>query len=164
MPHAPLCRERGLRANWHHGSVCPSSCLPVCLYFCLSVGNGHVRARWTLSAECPLLPWTPRVVFTGVSAYTLDAAGKVVKHVDHWDSCGEDELPVLPHVRDGQGEAVPGGEGELELDVRALAPLITGWLTPQQLAATSRLSGPSRALATATQLFAGPSPWMPDRF
>lgn len=100
MPHAPLCRERGLRANWHHGSVCPSSCLPVCLYFCLSVGNGHVRARWTLSAECPLLPWTPRVVFTGVSAYTLDAAGKVVKHVDHWDSCGEDELPVLGGLRD----------------------------------------------------------------
>lgn len=64
------------------------------------VGKGHVRARWTLSAECPLLPWKPRVVFTGVSVYTLDSAGKVVRHVDHWDSCGEDELPVLGGLRD----------------------------------------------------------------
>jgi len=58
-------------------------------------GNGVVRARWTLSAECPLLPWKPRVVFTGVSVYTLNTEGKVVKHVDIWDSCDEGELPLI---------------------------------------------------------------------
>jgi hypothetical protein len=59
-----------------------------------------LRLCRTLSAECPLLPWTPRVVFTGVSVYTLDSAGQVVKHVDLWDSCGEDELPLLGGLRD----------------------------------------------------------------
>jgi len=62
--------------------------------------KGLVRARWTLSAECPLLPWKPRVVFTGVSIYTLNAAGKVIKHVDVWDSCDEGELPFIGGLRD----------------------------------------------------------------
>jgi len=63
-------------------------------------GKGVVRARWTLSAECPLLPWKPRVVFTGVSIYTLNSAGKVVEHVDQWDSCKENELPVIGGLLD----------------------------------------------------------------
>ena len=62
--------------------------------------KGLVRARWTLSAACPLLPWTPRVLFTGVSIYTLDAVGKVVKHIDQWDSCTDDELPLIGGLRD----------------------------------------------------------------
>ena len=63
-------------------------------------GKGLVRARWTLSAECPLLPWTPRVVFTGVSIYTLNSAGRVIKHEDEWDSCSTAELPLLGGLRD----------------------------------------------------------------
>jgi len=54
----------------------------------------------TLSAECPLLPWKPRVVFTGVSIYTLDGKGKVAKHVDVWDSCAPEALPLFGGIKD----------------------------------------------------------------
>lgn len=113
------------------------------------------------------LPWLLRVVDVGAAlsrrGYPSGLDLELQLRIDDWFLPENGGRWVL-RVRDGQGEATPGGEGELELDVRALAPLLTGWLTPQQLAATSRLSGPARAMASATQLFAGPSPWMPDRF
>ncbi len=40
------------------------------------------------------------MVFTGVSIYTLDTKGKVLKHVDVWDSCGQASIPFLGGIRD----------------------------------------------------------------
>lgn len=48
--------------------------------------EGKVRSRWTFSSEVKLLPWKPRVFFTGIATYELDPNGKVTKHVDEWDS------------------------------------------------------------------------------
>ncbi|MBW4576132.1 MAG: GNAT family N-acetyltransferase [Aphanothece sp. CMT-3BRIN-NPC111] len=67
-------------------------------------------------------------------------------------------------VSGGQGEVTRGGRGELQLDVRGLAPLYTGLFTPYQLQVTGQLEGSEKALSVASQLFAGSEPWMSDFF
>lgn len=67
-------------------------------------------------------------------------------------------------VANGRGEVTKGGRGELKLDVSGLAPLYTGLFTPDQLQLTGYLKAKETALLTATQLFAGSQPWMPDFF
>lgn len=67
-------------------------------------------------------------------------------------------------VSNGRGEVTLGGRGELQLNVAGLAPLYTGLFTPQQLKLAGQLEATEIALSTATQLFAGASPWMPDFF
>ena len=67
-------------------------------------------------------------------------------------------------VAQGQGKVTPGGQGELRLDIHGLASLYTGLFTPYQLQLTGYLEATPEALATATQLFSGTAPWMPDFF
>jgi len=67
-------------------------------------------------------------------------------------------------VLNGRGEVTQGGKGELKLDVGGLAPLYTGLFTAHQLQLAGQLEATETALSTATQLFAGASPWMPDFF
>jgi predicted acetyltransferase len=67
-------------------------------------------------------------------------------------------------VSGGRGEVTRGGKGELQLDVRALAPLYTGLFTPYQLQLTGQIVATDDALTVATQLFTGSEPWMPDKF
>jgi len=70
---------------------------------------------------------------------------------------------------EGRVERLPGdGPGEepadLTLSVAALAPLFSGHLAPAALRRTGGLDGGDAALATAALVFAGPRPWMADRF
>ncbi|WP_199312703.1 GNAT family N-acetyltransferase [Microcoleus sp. FACHB-672] len=67
-------------------------------------------------------------------------------------------------VSGGRGEVTKGGKGELQLDIRALAPLYTGLFTAYQLHANGQLEATENALSLATQIFAGSQPWMPDFF
>ncbi|QLE56057.1 enhanced intracellular survival protein Eis [Nostoc sp. TCL26-01] len=67
-------------------------------------------------------------------------------------------------VANGRGEVTKGGKGELQLDIRGLAPLYTSLFTPQQLQLTGKLVGTEASLVAATQIFAGTSPWMADFF
>ncbi len=67
-------------------------------------------------------------------------------------------------VAGGAATVEPGGRGELQLDVATLAPLYTGHVRASRLAADGRLEGPPAAVELAGRLFAGPAPWMPDRF
>lgn len=67
-------------------------------------------------------------------------------------------------VSDGQGEVKKGGLGNFKLDIRGLAPLYTGLLTPHQLQLGGQLEAEETASLIATQLFAGSLPWMPDNF
>jgi predicted acetyltransferase len=86
-------------------------------------------------------------------------------HLDiHDDLLPENNGKLILTVSNGQGEVNRGGTGELKLTVQALTPLYTGLFTPYQLAAIGYLDGSELALSTATQLFAGSSPWMPDFF
>ncbi|MCA1993080.1 MAG: GNAT family N-acetyltransferase [Coleofasciculus sp. S288] len=67
-------------------------------------------------------------------------------------------------VSKGRGEVSRGGRGELQLDIRGLAPLYTGLFTPYQLQLIGHIEASDAALAIATQLFTGSAPWMPDKF
>ena len=67
-------------------------------------------------------------------------------------------------VSNGQGEVREGGRGGLRVDVRGLATLYSGRLSPEELRATGLLDGEPRDLAAAALAFAGPAPWMPDMF
>lgn len=67
-------------------------------------------------------------------------------------------------VSGGQGEVTKGGRGELQLDVRGLAPLYTGLFTPHQLQVTGQIEATTSALSAAAQIFAGSEPWMSDHF
>jgi predicted acetyltransferase len=67
-------------------------------------------------------------------------------------------------VANGKGSVTPGGRGDLLLNVSSLSPLYTNLFTPQQLQRMGHLDAPEPVLAIANQIFAGPSPWMPDFF
>ena len=62
------------------------------------------------------------------------------------------------------GKIIKGGKGELKLDIRGLASLFTGLFSPQQLEVAGKIDGTEQAISTATQIFAGTSPWMMDFF
>lgn len=67
-------------------------------------------------------------------------------------------------VEGGEASVEAGGRGDLSMDVRGLAPLYTGFLTPAQLANLGWVQGGESALETATRIFAGAEPWTPDSF
>ncbi len=67
-------------------------------------------------------------------------------------------------VANGRGEVTKGGKGELQLDIRGLAPLYTNLFAPSALQVMGQLEGTETAISTATQIFTGSSPWMPDFF
>lgn len=80
------------------------------------------------------------------------------------DGLPENSGKFILSVSSGRGKVTQGGQGELKIDIRGLAPLYTSLFTPQQLQLAGYLEAPETALATAAQLFAGASPWLPDFF
>lgn len=68
------------------------------------------------------------------------------------------------HVHAGQAEVEPGGQGQINLGVRELAALYSGFLTPAELQAIGAIAGPAPDLALAAAVFAGPRPWLADVF
>ncbi len=111
--------------------------------------------------------WFLRIVDV-ISALTVRGYPKSLDTQLHLDI--QDALIPANHdrfvlsVSQGQGHVERGGTGTLQLDIRGLAPLYTALLTAYQLQAIGYLSGSPDALATATLLFAGSEPWMPDHF
>ncbi len=67
-------------------------------------------------------------------------------------------------IADSKAEVHEGGRGELGIDIRGLASLYTGHLSPAELRATGYLEASDEVLATAAATFAGPAPWMSDIF
>lgn len=67
-------------------------------------------------------------------------------------------------IAGGEGKVQRGGQGRLRLDVRGLAPLYTGHLSPAALVQSGLLEGEAADLRRAAAVFAGPAPWMPDMF
>lgn len=57
-----------------------------------------------------------------------------------------------------------GGNGALRIDIRGLAPLLSGHLSAEQIQTMGLLDGPQDVLAAASSVFAGPAPGMNERF
>lgn len=67
-------------------------------------------------------------------------------------------------VSDGIGRVRQGGDGRLQLDVRALAALYSGQQSPEVLFLSGHLAGEEKERGLAAALFAGPPPAMTDFF
>lgn len=67
-------------------------------------------------------------------------------------------------VKGGVGEVSRGGNGDLRVDIRALAAIYTGYMSPSALSLCGVASGPERVMRTAAAVFAGTGPWMADFF
>lgn len=86
----------------------------------------------------------------------------------HFDVCddliAENHGRFVLNVSDGVGRVHDGGHGSVKVDVRGLASLYSGYLSAEMLASTGMLSAEPADLATASAVFAGPPPWLNDRF
>ncbi|MEM7761302.1 MAG: GNAT family N-acetyltransferase [Cyanobacteria bacterium P01_A01_bin.40] len=67
-------------------------------------------------------------------------------------------------VSQGKGVVTQGGNGDFQIDIRHLASLYTGWLSPLQLKQLNYLQTTPPALATASLMFSGDRSWMADFF
>jgi predicted acetyltransferase len=111
--------------------------------------------------------WMLRIVHV---AAALEARGYPLQHSAelHLD-IRDDVLPtntgrIVLEVADGHGYVKAGGAGDLQIDVRGLAALYTGFLSPHELALAGYAEGHDQAFAAAAAIFAGPAPWMRDHF
>lgn len=76
----------------------------------------------------------------------------------------ENQGRFVLEVDDGEAQVEPGGDGDMKLHVRTLATLYSGFLTPAALRLAGLLEASDAAVRTATALFSGPAPSMPDMF
>jgi len=76
----------------------------------------------------------------------------------------ENQGRFVLEVEEGEAQVRPGGEGDMKLHVRALAALYSGFLSPAALQLAGVLEADDTTLRTATVLFSGPPPTMPDMF
>jgi predicted acetyltransferase len=95
--------------------------------------------------------------------YPLGFEGRLELHVE------DDFLPAnagdrVLSITKGEATVEPGGSGAIRLDVRDLTCLFSGFLTAHQLALTGTLRASSWDQARLDAAFAGPRPWMADRF
>jgi predicted acetyltransferase len=68
-------------------------------------------------------------------------------------------------VEAGRGQVSRGGEGPaVQVDVRGLAALYSGFLAAEALSLVGMADGSAGALAAATALLSGPAPWLPEIF
>jgi predicted acetyltransferase len=68
------------------------------------------------------------------------------------------------HVSGGKGEVTRNGGADVSIDIRGLAPLYSGFISAEELKLAGLLDGPDEALARASAIFSGPSPWLADFF
>lgn len=111
--------------------------------------------------------WMLRIVHVPAAlearGYPADVTAEL--HLDVRDpllpqNCGR----WLLQVSGGRAQVQAGGEGALSLDVNGLASLYSGFHSPAQLVWAGHAVASDAALASAGALFAGPAPWMRDRF
>ena len=133
-------------------------------------GTPDEWAPWLLPNDTPELQyqedWMLRIV--DIDAALTQRGYPPITAEFHFDLT-DDILPdnagrrVLT-LRQGKPTVQPGGTGRIALDIRALAPLYTGYLSPQHLRDLDRLTGPEEDLTLLAAAFAAPLPAMPDHF
>ncbi len=95
--------------------------------------------------------------------YPAGYSGALHLEVDD-DLFPENRGRFVLEVENGEAEVRPGGDGDVKLHVRALAPLYSGFLSPAALQSAGALEADEVSLRTATALFSGPPPAMPDMY
>lgn len=76
----------------------------------------------------------------------------------------ENERPLVLTVEAGRGAVRVGGESRILLDIRGLAALYSGYMTPYMLRGMGLLDAADADMSRLMAVFAGPRPWMPERF
>lgn len=89
--------------------------------------------------------------------------GRLALHVED-DFLPANAGPRVLTVSGGAGRVEPGGAGAVRLDVRDLACLFSGSRTAHELATVGSLRADEADLVALDAAFAGPAPWMADRF
>jgi predicted acetyltransferase len=64
----------------------------------------------------------------------------------------------------GKARVTRGGSGRIQLDVRALAAVFSGFSHPSEMQAAGLLSADANDVARLGAVFAGPSPYLQDQF
>jgi predicted acetyltransferase len=95
--------------------------------------------------------------------YAPGRSGELHLAVDD-DLFPENNGPWILTVEDGRGRVTPGGRGSFRTSVRGLAPLYSGFLRAEVLAAIGWVEAPPEELRAAGAIFDGPTPWMPDMY
>ena len=111
--------------------------------------------------------WMVRVldVPAALQARGYPAGVSAALHLDVTDALfPENQGRFVLEVSEGEAEVRRGGDGDVRLDVRALAPLFSGYLVPEALRLAGALTAGDEALRVAALLFSGPPPAMPDMF
>ncbi len=80
------------------------------------------------------------------------------------DLISENARRFVLSVSSGAVRVRPGGNGALQMEIRGLAPLLSGHLSAEQIQTMGLLDGPPDVLAAASAVFAGPAPGMNERF
>jgi len=120
-----------------------------------------------LAPTCANHPWMLRIVDVQAALEQRGyAAGVGVElHLGIRDGLlKENERPFVLTVEAGRSAVRVGGEARIMLDVRGLAALFTGHVTPQALKGLGLVEGSDADLAKLGAAFSGPQPWMPERF
>lgn len=82
----------------------------------------------------------------------------------HDDVLGHNDGTFVIDIADGRAAVERGGAGTIELDVRTLATLFSGFADPWTLASTGGLRASTGELARLSACFGDGAPWMPEMF
>ena len=80
------------------------------------------------------------------------------------DVIPENNGPFVLEIGDSCAEVRDGGRGDVRIDIRGLAAVYTGHVSPLDLRRIAYADASTEHLAAMAPLFAGPAPWMPDVF
>jgi predicted acetyltransferase len=82
----------------------------------------------------------------------------------HDDVLADNDGAYVLDIADGVGRVERGGGGAIDVDVRALASLFSGFADPWTLVATGGLRAQEPELARLSACFGDGAPWMPEMF
>lgn len=112
-------------------------------------------------------PWMLRIVDVPAAltarGWPKGVSGELHLEVED-DVVQENDGRFVLSVSDGEARVSPGGDGRVRIDVRGLAALFSGYLSPQALTLTGQMEAGEADLSLAATLFAGPVPTMADFF
>ena len=67
-------------------------------------------------------------------------------------------------VKGGRARVTRGGPGRVSCDIRSLASVYTGFISPEEARCRGTMDGAARDLSALGAIFAGPAPWIREMF